>query len=380
MPAEHQSAQKEKPQAVKPTVTPQVDETQAVPVFQTPAKLHDLPPGLKRRNLPVLQRVVGNRAVQRILAHSVIQREGGGGGSSTPIPSLPDPEARRALALHVLKEAYGGLIKQELSVVTVEGLGALQSAYDQAMKRQGKTFKDEEGNETPWKEGDAARSKLINKDFAGFQDPSAQGGGSIVIDKSKKPDEQVATIAHEMLHANSSGEMLSVLGRGYDEGMTETLTKNAFEKAGYAYPGGFYPDEMGYVDKLSAIVGENTMKYAYFKGLASLRSMMDTVLDEEGIFDRFANNVRSRNWDFVDTFLERYQRAVQGSEVDKKIAAIVSLLEGWWVSDDDIANIENIWSGSSPEEQALIRREISARLLSLTDLGQRTRLRILIGS
>jgi hypothetical protein len=66
--------------------------------------------------------------------------------------------------------------------------------------------------------------------------------------------------------------------------------------------------------------------------------------------------------------------------VDKKIAAIVSLLEGWWVSDDDIANIENIWSGSSPEEQDQMRQAISSRLLSLTDHGQRARLRILIGS
>jgi hypothetical protein len=380
MTAEHQPAQKDKPQPAKPAVAPQADETQATPAFHPPGKLHDLPTALRRKSLPALQRALGNRAVQRVLADGVIQRQGGGGSSSIPIPALPELEARRALALHVLKKAYGGLIKQELTVKPVEGLDALRAAYDQAMKRQNKTFKDEEGNEEPWKEGDAARSKLINKEFAGFQDPSGIGGANVVIDTNRKPDEQVVTIAHEMLHANSSGEMLSVLGRGYDEGMTETLTKKAFEKAGYAYPGGFYPDEMGYVDKLSGIVGENTMKYAYFNGLASLRSMMDTTLDEEGIFDRFANNVRSGNWDYVDLFLERYLRAAQGSELDKKIAAIVSLLEGWWVSDDDIANIENIWSGSSLEEQDQMRQAISSRLLSLTDHGQRARLRILIGS
>ena len=120
------------------------------------------------------------------------------------------------------------------------------------------------------------------------------------------------------------------------------------------------------------------MKFAYFNGTAILRSLMNAALDES-IFDRFAIETRANNQAWLNLFITRYQQALSGAEVDKKIAAINTLLD-WWVSDADIANMRNIWNGSSPDEQTRIRAAILARIVSLSDPGQRAQLRALVGS
>lgn len=350
---------------------PQLD---SAPPPVIPGSIHALPRQIQPRQMRALQRVAGNRYVQRSLAQNVIQRQGGG-GNTTPIPPLPDMEARQALALDVLKRAYGSKIRKESKIVAVAGMAAMLSQYDQAMIRQGKTFV-EDGNERPWAAGDAAKHPSIRNELAGFNDPSS---GQIFIDTQKKPDEQTATLAHEMLHASSSGEVLGVLGRGVDEGITETLTQRAFQQAGYNAPGGFYASEMEFVGVLSSMFGENTVLFSYFTGVGPLRSMMDTTLDDEGAFDLFASQVRAKNWAWTDAFFRRYQQVRGGSELDKKVNAIVNRLGGWWVSDDDIAHVENIYHGSTPEEQVRLRYAIQARITSLSSHGQRARLRILIG-
>jgi hypothetical protein len=307
--------------------------------------------------------------VQRAVKTGVIQRQGG--GDSTPIPLLPDLEARRALALKVLKETYGGLIRQQARLIGVPDTDALRTRYDASMIRQGKTF-TENGESRPWQSEDSKKHKSTSGDFPGFYDPR----GEIIIDESREPDEQVVTIAHEYLHASSAGDMVTSLGRDVDEGMTESLTQKAFQNAGYSTSGGYFPGQMAFIGQLSAIVGENTMKFAYFRGVGILRSMMDNTL-EEGIFDRFVIQVRNRNWDWLTPFFERYQRAVTGSEIDKKVAAVNSLLD-WWVSDADIGHIENIWNGSSEEERRHIRHAVLARVSSLNNHAQRVRLRSLV--
>ncbi len=46
--------------------------------------------------------------------------------------------------------------------------------------------------------------------FKGFNDPST---GQVYIDTSQPPDEQVATIVHEMLHANAAPDFPATLGK-----------------------------------------------------------------------------------------------------------------------------------------------------------------------
>lgn len=326
-------------------------------------------------------------SIERAMPHSsdvgiignqgVLQRQGAGGtgGASAPIPALPEPDRRRDFALDVLKKAYGGLIKQESKVIGAPNESLLRVLYDQSMIAMGRVFIEEDGTERPWVPGDSRKHPDMSSELSGFYDPSSK---QVYIDLGKKPDAQVATLVHEILHANSSPDFGATLGKDLDEGMTEKLTQKAFAKSGYTPPSGFFAGQVGVVEKLGSIVGPNTLKYAYFNGTGGLRSMMDAKL-EEGVFERFALEVRNKNWAWLNKFFDRYARAVQGTETEKKIAVINSLLDGW-VSDTDLDNIENIWSASSAGEKAEIRKAVSPRIGSLIDIGQRTRLRTILAS
>ena len=106
-----------------------------------------------------------------------------------------------------------------------------------------------------------------------------------------------------------------------------------------------------------------------------MRSMMENTL-EEGVFERFAIEVRAGNTGWLNLFFNRWAQAAQAAEVDKKLAAVNSLLDGW-VSDADIEHIVNIWNGSSEEEQRRIQAVIQSRVSSLISYEQRVRLRTL---
>ncbi len=377
MAKESQVKSSEKTPPAKPAAEPAGMETGARPSLTSAGQLMppaDLPPGLRQKQAQAVQGVAGNQTVLRALAKDAIQRQESG-GDEQPIPKLPDPEARRAKALEILKKAYGGLIKQESKVNGVNSEAELRQNYDQSMMRQGKVFRESDDSTRPWQAGDSSQHPQMSGEFPGFYDPSS---GQIYIDLGKGPDQQVATLTHEFLHANAAGDFLSTLGKTIDEGMTERLAQQAFVKNGYSPPSGFFAGAVASVGRLSGMFGENTMMYAYFGGTAVLRSTMDAVMGE-AIFDRFAREMRRNNQGWLAIFFRRYEQALQGSEVDKKIAAINSLLD-WWVSDADLDHIENIWRGVVPDQKPHIRAAIMPRITSLSDHGQRARLRAILGS
>ena len=376
MPKEQESKPAEKATNQKPAV-PQTGLEQGGGPPPIPAgKVFSLPRSMQRRQVVAMQRIAGNRFVQRSLTGQVIQREGGSGANLSLIPALPDLESKRALALQVLKKAFGGLIKQDTQVTGVEGLDTLFAQYDQAMIRQGKTYKT--GNEErPWQVNDAKNHPNMEKDFAGFNDPSSN---RIFIDTKRQPDEQVATIGHELLHANASGEIISTFGRRVDEGMTEGLMKKAFAKSGYSAPGNFFQEEIVFAERLYGMLGENTMIAGYFGSLAAARSLMDTTFDKTGKFDNFASFVRKEDWKSVNLIFDQFQRIRSGSELEKKRAAILGMMHSWIVTDADLDDIRNIWGGCSEEEKAQLRPEIEANMTALTDHGDRAELRIIISS
>ena len=340
---------------------------------------------LRQRAVVRMQRKQGNLVVQRSLAGRLIQRQGGGsgGGDTTPIPRLPDLEARRNLAFHILKTAYSSRIKIEAKVVGKDSEDAIRSEYDQAMIRQNKKFREKgaEGEEdklVDWKAGDAARHPDLQEagTFKGFNDPSS---GQVFVDTSKEPDDQVATIVHEQLHANAAGDFPATLGKQVDEGMTEKLTKNAFTLSGYTAPGGQYESEVSFVNDLGSMVGEGVLISAYFGGVSALRSMLNAQTDEN-TFDKFALAARTKDWKWMKKFFEEYfEKLKSGSEVDKKIAAINLALDGW-VTDEDIDNIRSIYASATDEEKTQLRGVIQSRIGELTDIGQRTQLRVIVAS
>jgi hypothetical protein len=337
----------------------------------------ELPPDLARKQVRDVQVVAGNQFVQRELLKGVIQRQPPSeGGNTTPIPTLGTTEAKGAFALHVLKEAYGDLIKKESKVVAKTNEKELRDAYDQSMINLDRKYKEEDGTFNKWKAGDSKRHPTMSEEMVGFWD---QDSGDVLIDTSKKPDQQVVTLVHEMLHANAAGDFAETMGKTIDEGMTEKLTQEAFAKAGYSAPGGFNVGEMALVGRLAGMFGENLMMLSYFRGSAILRSMVSSVLKDEDIFDKLVRAVKADNTGYVDIFLNRYERAAAGAELDKKTAAINSLLD-WLVWDEHITAVENIWYGSTDDERVQLRGVIRPRITSLSNHGHRARLRILIGS
>ncbi len=385
MAAEHQAKKTEKAQPVKPVVEPAGPELEAQPESFIAGSLRDMPPGIGRKQIMRQQKVAGNRYVQRALLGGVIQRNPGppGGGNTTPIPTLPDFEARKNLALMILKKAFGGRIKAETKVEGVPSEDVLRTKYDEAMIRQKKQFREKggEGKEDElrdWKSGDSAQHPDTKEAgvFKGFNDPSS---GSVFVDMSKKPDDQVATIAHEMLHASAAPDFQATLGKSIDEGMTEKLTQTAFTASGYAAPAGQYESEVGFATNLGEMIGEGALTSAYFGGVDILRDMMNVGADKK-IFDKFAEAARAKNWAWMETFFNNYYDKMKGgSGLQKKIASINYWLSGW-VYDEDLANIEAIYRDSSPEDRAQLRAVIEPQIGSLIDIGQRTRLRVLLVS
>jgi hypothetical protein len=345
-----------------------------------------MPTGIGRKQILRQQKVAGNRYVQRALVGSVIQRNPGppGSGNTIPIPVLADMEARRNLALMILKKAFGGRIKSEAQVVEKKGTEEMWAEYDSAMIRQGKEFREPpeepggEGKLRPWKVGDAQQHPDLKKkgEFKGFNDPSS---GKVFIDTSQPPDDQVATIVHEMLHANAAPDFPATLGKRVDEGMTEKLTRTAFTASGYSAPTGQYESEVSFATSLGEMIGEGALTSAYFGGVDILRDMMNVGADKK-IFDDFAREARANNWGWMTSFFNMYyERMKTGSELQKKIASINYWLSGW-VYDEDLANIEAIYRDSSQEDKAQLRAVIEPQIGSLIDIGQRTRLRVLLAS
>jgi hypothetical protein len=382
----NQERKKPQPETVQSTGQEWAGET--AQGYIQPGMLADFPSasntkGLRQKAVARMQRRQGNLVVQRSLASMLIQRQAGAGtgGNTTPIPKLPELEARTSLAINILKKAYSSRIKTEAKVVGKDSEDAIRAEYDQAMIRQGKKFRqkgegDEPDNLRDWETGDSSKHPdLQDKNtFKGFNDPST---GQVFVDTSKEPDDQVATIVHEQLHANAAPDFPATLGKQIDEGMTEKLTKNAFTISGYTAPTGQYESEVSFVNDLGSMVGEGILVSAYFGGVEALRSMLNAQTDEN-TFEKFAQAARTKDWAWMKKFFnEYYEKLRGGSEIDKKIAAINLALDGW-VTDEDIDNIRGIYASSSAEEKAQLRSVIQSRIPDLIDIGQRTQLRVII--
>lgn len=333
-----------------------------------PGSLADLPPNLKKQQIMKIQQLGGNLAVQRALQQNVIQRQGGGGGNTTPIPKLGEHAERQAFAIDILKKAYGDRIKSETKVNPVKSEAELRAEYDRSMIAQKKQFRDrdDQGNEVlrDWQYGDTLKHPEMSKEFHGFRDTS---NNQIYVDTSKPPDEQVATIAHEMLHASSSGNFLAVLGKPLDEGMTEKLTIDAFAKGGYSVASGVFVQEVALANRMCAAFGADVMTNAYFGGTEPLKDAINEKLGK-GSFYKFTQAVKAGDWATVNDMIMR-----------GKIATVEALFSGW-VSDEDLDGIEEIYRQSSGEEKAQIGAIIQANIPELWSIGQRTRLRVLLAS
>lgn len=331
-------------------------------------------PGASRIGLPVvlarmLASHIGNRALMRLIQRDnptapAPDKPPAGGGGLPATPGIALNEANKKRAEKIISDAYGQRKAMTGKALFLED-GPLRDMHDDMQIRLARNKPDG----TPWAKGDNAK---VFRDFFGFAD---QAGATVYVlsmagGAGMDDTDQLATVAHELLHVNASGDWAGAVGAMIDEGVTETMTKKACRAAGVA-PKDEYGGPVAFVAKLAAIVGQNTLEAAYFGGVAILKAAFEAV-QGEGSWALF----RAAKGDRLDRMLTAKHTP---DWVKEKIYQMNDLLDGW-VSDADLDRIAGIWGTLEGGEKDQARAAIQGRVGDLIDIGQRSRLRVILGS
>jgi hypothetical protein len=293
-------------------------------------------------NILNMQRMVGNRAVQRYMRASSapVQRHPAGapllngkdispgdersvaaGPTSLPqmsrnrtqkgpAPGLPIPAPPQAMAAaqakNILQTAYGSVREvQEGTVEMLPNRAALYDKFDQITEGKPNPFVDPE---RPWQKGDAA---LYVKSIDGFFEE-----GTLYINQQA---EAATTTAHEMLHLNAAPDFRQSVGEVINEGATQYLAEMALHRAGIPLGKAHtYPMETGFVRAMFNVIGEATLVQAYFNGGSLLTVAFDTVMmvrsmNASGDFETRMRIYRLHNFERFKRYLDdgRYEEALQ---------------------------------------------------------------------
>jgi len=167
-----------------------------------------------------------------------------------------------------------------------------------------------------------------------------------------------------------------------------------------------YVREQEVVAALVNFVGDPILRNAYFNGastlvsayeafhgsrsFAILKRILDGASSDATAFDRALRLLRPPSIEqrvgaiealseegLDGTTRELLSQMVSGWSVADRIAVINSFLD-WWVSDNDLDLIEVIVNSNSGDRPA-IASALQPRIRSLTSIGQRTRLRLILG-
>ena len=183
------------------------------------------------------------------------------------------------------------------------------------------------------------------------------------------------TTVHEMLHINTASTFRSTVGEVINEGMTERLAVQAVAAQGNSVVGSenTYAPQRASVGKLIAIVGEQTMKQAYFNGGQTFIEVYNRLMGRNSF------TALKRLLDPLPPLYSAADTVMQPPSATQRIATINALLD-WWVSDNDLTIVEGVFSAATEADKASIRTAIQPRITSLTDMGQRARLRAILGT
>jgi hypothetical protein len=154
-----------------------------------------------------------------------------------------------------------------------------------------------------------------------------------------------------MLHINTASGFRAAVGEIVNEGTTQRLAVRAVQAAGSSVAGSenTYQREQEVVEGIANIVGDEVVTNAYFNGADS---MITTYEDRAGenTWTALKALLDARNFDTSLALLRN-----SGSQA--RIRQINRLLEGW-VSDTDLAGIEEIYTNSSTQEKEAIRAAV----------------------
>ncbi len=335
----------------------------------------DLPAEQRRAMAKRISQVQGNQHLQTLAvmlkpASAVIQRQGGGGAGGGGGPAvLGQADVQYKLALQMLSDVYGGAIKSGGKVVELSQ-AEFFSRYDQEKINAGATHpfaKDPtdqywEAN-APWKEGDAQKT---GERIYGFY-----SNGEILIPVTggveDEEDNRIATIAHEILHANCSADFNGSMPDMFVEGATEALTQQAISQwGGNVQPGA--PKYKGIMADFNAFMGLvgglGVIQAAYFGGANIAISAFDAQVGP-GAFQALKQCLAQGNGeDFTGLLTQKLRPQWMKNQ---NTAIRIALKKPVWISESDIDTVRGLWSQMLPAEKDTSRAEtldLIARVVS----------------
>lgn len=285
--------------------------------------------------------------------------------AAAPAPSAPAPAPASAQAMSlaqaqkILQASYGHVhtIVQG-NLVLLADQATTWAKYDQINRGRHNPYSGQ-----PWKDGDAQQ---YIPGLQGFADKDT--GTSYV--NGQTPLNTVT--AHEMLHLNTASDFRGAVGETINEGATEYFASKALTAAGVSIVGSTgYAQQIAIVQSLMGVVGEGTVMEAYFGGADVLVNAFEAFRGS-GTFAQLKGYAEALDATHATQLLG-------ASTLTDKIAAINKLLDGW-VSDDDLTAIKGICESSNEAEMMAIRAAIQPRIKDLWSIGQRTQLRVILGT
>lgn len=293
---------------------------------------------------------------------------GGGSGAAATAP-VSSPALQAAFAQRALQTSFGDVASRPIvrgGIHVVSGEDAILAACDTVNIRNNATNPI---TGAVWVAGDAGRTyRDRGLRLNGFADPNSPD--LWVDDTTTDP----TTTVHEMLHINTAAGFRAAVGEVINEGTTERLAVQAVTAAGQSVAGSenTYAQERALVERLVAVVGEPTLTNAYFNGANSLIQTYELLMGARSFaLLKRVLDASPPNYDTANALLRPPSTA-------QRIALINGYLD-WWVSDEDLTNIETVFNSSSDADKQAIRTAIQPRIISLTSIGQRTRLRLILG-
>ena len=277
-------------------------------------------------------------------------------GTGPAVAPAPAKTMEATAAQDALTKAFGSvhtIVKG--NIVLLDDYEATWAKYDEVNQGRVNPY-----TKQPWKKGDA---KTNIPGLGGFQD-----GGTVYVNLQTP---LTTATAHEMLHLNTAAGFRAAVGETVNEGTTEYLALKAVKQAGVAINAAAeaYPLQRAFVQKLIGVVGEEALIQAYFT-------------DANIMINIFEGLQGAGTWKTFRGFAEKLDDAgadplLKPPSDTQRIAAINGILDSWWVSDQDIENIGLIVRTGDLAE---IRKAIRPRILDLTSIGQRTRLRYILNT
>jgi hypothetical protein len=262
---------------------------------------------------------------------------------------------------------YGSIKPIVPTPVQVVDEATLRLRFDEMQIRKGTT---NPRTQAPWVTGDSVG---VFPQLFGFADrdnntiyvPDGGGGGA---------GDQLSTVVHEMLHTNAAGDWASTVGFAVDEGETEILTMKACTSQHVPMTPA-YAAQRATTAQLVPIVGEDTLQRAYFGGGAGVIAAFDAVRGE-GKWKQLKQAMADGDREKFDKILKAPKDSDWAIE---KTNIIRGIIHSWWVTDEDVNRIIAICGTANPPDLHSIDVSISPELSSLTNEGQRARIRMALG-